>query len=110
MPEKGPLGILPIGPLRKKLRGRSHNPVFLPTEIASITGLSEIDTKRFLSTMVWEPFLYVIYDDVGKAVDWDTARDEETIRGKASRRLPEFRSYKIFEAKLTLPMIEEKRR
>jgi len=115
-----------IGILRRQLAGKPpslvesvveqaallhRSPVFFPSEIAKITGLSEIDASRFLRTVAYEPFLYVFYDVAGKVVDWDTAESAEVIKAKATYRIlarPEFHSYKIFEAKIGLDMVEER--
>lgn len=59
----------------EKIRGVSQ----LLSDTARLTSLSEVDAKRFLRNVYREPFLYVIYNSSGKAVDWDSAPTERVI-------------------------------
>jgi len=113
--------MLEDGPLRKRLRERrllKHSPqevkeeiLFLPHEVAAITGLSEAEARRFLKDVGEYPFLAVVYDDVGKVVDWDAQKDLGFLVNRAEEMLvkrPESRQYKIYESRLLLITRKEK--
>jgi len=98
------------GPIRRLLRERKHftspqqkknHYEKLVMDIVVLTGLSERDAMDFLRTVGSDPYLYVFYDENGRATDWDFATSEEEITYKAKdrfRRRPEFKSYRFFRA------------
>jgi len=97
------------GPIRKLLRERKHftspqrkiHYEKLVMDIVVLTGLSERNAMEFLRTVGSDPYLYVFYDENGRATDWDFAASEEEITWKAKdrfRRRPEFKSYRFFRA------------